>query len=582
MSTPVSIGGVVTLLVLSTITLVQPVEGGAFLGRPSHAPVLSGAPSQEVEEALLKEIEVELGDRHRSGAEGRLAQIKKALGPMFTAMPKNEQGKLDHGVVRYILHRLFVQRHGWFIQGLRPGGEAWDAVSPTDILHDQVPDHIQNVFESRIGGTGLSLDELSVLAAILEHMIHSEAAERLDFSYRAVGLTLQDSVSSVAAQEVMDMYMMLYLQGANTSAMSLAKATDMKERLPKTYGNWNETRKFMREVQHSVAFGRTHFDFANVLGVVEEIGERYGRWQNQECSQLKQQLSRIGDERSGRVRLADFYKAAVEEGMWQFSESVDYLRQLGALDESDPANLQVIVPNYINSPSNCIASSSYYSVCCIDECEDLLGSIEDKLRKPVATEREIIDVVAALPSATRAPNRDLSPLLRSRLTEVADHHNGSIPLHGRLFLQWMHLAYPMECSFPHLSGTTSPMTSSEYMRKTGSRAASTRKDMTGHIFESSSSGDKQDSEEGSCSMWSMEEDLVSTHRLTSTETAPSRAGSGVVSNLRVALLGTALVSALVATVRTFMSGIAAVPGRQAGKADVWADAWKASQSKYMV
>ena len=34
-----------------------------------------------------------------------------------------------------------------------------------------------------------------------------------------------------------------------------------------------------------------------------------------------------------------------------------YLRQLGALDESDAETLRVIVPNYILGPSNCVASS---------------------------------------------------------------------------------------------------------------------------------------------------------------------------------------------------------------------------------
>ena len=34
-----------------------------------------------------------------------------------------------------------------------------------------------------------------------------------------------------------------------------------------------------------------------------------------------------------------------------------------------------MVPNYLNPQAHCIASSDYYPVCCIDECEDLLGHI---------------------------------------------------------------------------------------------------------------------------------------------------------------------------------------------------------------
>merc|ERR1719316_147059 len=78
-----------------------------------------------------------------------------------------------------------------------------------------------------------------------------------------------------------------------------------------------------------------------------------------------------------------------------------------------------------------------------------------------------------MPSGTTAANRKLSPLLRSRLNETAQHHGGLVPLHGRLFAQWMHLAYPRECNYPHLSGTTYKKTMEEWERETGERAGST-------------------------------------------------------------------------------------------------------------
>merc|ERR1740129_1106308 len=91
---------------------------------------------------------------------------------------------------------------------------------------------------------------------------------------------------------------------------------------------------------------------------------------------------KMSDRRAqGRVRLADFYKRSLHDELWQFSESAAYLRQLGAIDDSDPSNVRVIIPNYVASPANCIASSSYYMVCCVDECEALLGNIEQAFSK---------------------------------------------------------------------------------------------------------------------------------------------------------------------------------------------------------
>jgi len=35
------------------------------------------------------------------------------------------QGALRLSTARYVLHRLFVQRHGWHFKGLAPEGDSW-------------------------------------------------------------------------------------------------------------------------------------------------------------------------------------------------------------------------------------------------------------------------------------------------------------------------------------------------------------------------------------------------------------------------------------------------------------------------
>merc|ERR1719310_1687163 len=63
-----------------------------------------------------------------------------------------------------------------------------------------------------------------------------------------------------------------------------------------------------------------------------------------------------------------------------------------------------------------------------------------------------------LSSTAPVEPRNLSAPLRARLEEVAKHHNDMIPLHGRLFAQWLHYAFPQECPYPHMSGTVSKRT----------------------------------------------------------------------------------------------------------------------------
>merc|ERR1719456_1950038 len=111
----------------------------------------------------------------------------------------------------------------------------------------------------------------------------------------------------------------------------------------------------MTDVKERVAPKRDYLYFADVASVIEEVGEHFGEFQDRECLLLKGELLKLElPAAAGRVRLADFYKPAVHDGSWSFTESPDYLRQLGALDESDATNPRVIVSNYVNGPSNCI------------------------------------------------------------------------------------------------------------------------------------------------------------------------------------------------------------------------------------
>merc|ERR1719198_655825 len=275
-------------------------------------------------------------------------------------------------------------------------------------------------------------------------------------------MTQEDVLSEEEAMGVVEMYMAIYILGfmhSDLKTMTANVAQELHANIMEFYPTYPETQQFLREVYQSVAPKRDYVYFNEVENVIAEIGERYGRFQDIECRQFKDWLLTVEDSSvggAGRVRLSDFYGKALNEGKWQFSESIDYLRQLGALDESDPQNLRVIIPNYLSGPSNCVASSAYYSVCCLDECEGILGRLEEMVGAPEASVPAITTYISMIASATMPSNRTLSPWLHHRLDEVAKHHGGLVPLHGRLFAQWLHYAYPRECNFPHAAGTIDP------------------------------------------------------------------------------------------------------------------------------
>merc|ERR1719329_338851 len=184
-------------------------------------------------------------------------------------------------------------------------------------------------------------------------------------------------------------------------------------------------------------------------------------------------------------------------------ESVDYLRSLGALDETDPNLPSVIVPNYVGSQSNCVVSTSYYSVCCIDECEGLTSQLEKEFASPEADPKEVLAVVAGLSSSTVTGPRDLSAPLVRRLEDIAEGHHGTVPLHGRLFAQWMHHAFPRECPFPHVAGTTNPQAAFDWIEQAGS-ARATKAEMQKIIAAWNAAGPIEDEE---LTHWTHEEEL---------------------------------------------------------------------------
>merc|ERR1719262_1303481 len=199
---------------------------------------------------------------------------------------------------------------------------------------------------------------------------------------------------------------MMYVMGSNLTKVNKKLVEKYRKVIHKVYPTWEETRQWVREVRTQV-LGAEGMQGARTFSatehVLEAMEDRYGRWQNRECEQLKDSLVEMEQVGTGRVPIENFYKSALD-GNWQFSEGIEYLQLLGALDDADSSRLSVIIPNYINAHSNCVASSQFYSVCCIDECLSLLRHVEVEVAAPDATPERIMEIVSALPSATvKAP-----------------------------------------------------------------------------------------------------------------------------------------------------------------------------------
>merc|ERR1719506_378825 len=117
----------------------------------------------------------------------------------------------------------------------------------------------------------------------------------------------------------------------------------------------------------------------------------------------------------------------------------------------------------------------------MDECEGFLSHLEQQIAAPEATSTQIAALVLGLLTSSVAAPRKLAAPLLDRLGEIAATHGGTVPLHGRLFAQWMHHVFPRECPFPHLSGTTNPQTPDEWLDSTGEETTATDEEMLDHV-----------------------------------------------------------------------------------------------------
>merc|ERR1719203_843222 len=302
--------------------------------------------------------------------------------------------------------------------------------------------------------------------------------------------------------------------GGNITAENTDELWIIEREVVELYPQWESTYMWVKDFRetHDLElqsernpFIRHRDSFDSEVRFVQELGHNFGSFQDLECKTLKNRLIELEHQGTGRIRLSSFYSGGVS-GDWTFSESVKYLRNLGALDETDPKKPTVMISNYVTSQANCLTASGFYSVCCFDECEGLLRHLEREIAAPSAEAKRIADLVAALHSDTVDAPRNLSAALVGRLDEISRHHGGQVPLHGRLFAQWMHHAYPRECPFPHVAGTTSPMSPPEWMEHHGiDDVEATLEEMRWHH----SQKENEDLDEDMPLPWTQEEELVS-------------------------------------------------------------------------
>jgi hypothetical protein len=426
-------------------------------------------------EASLSDL---LSGHASAAASKRLAAIERSTWQTFQSLPKNAMGRLAPQAVRHVVHGYFAREHGWEIKGLEPHGMQLNAskVHDASILQDKAPLLVEGLLEARHQDHGLALTDIVAMVAVLEQLVFDESVTLQEAAYRLNAKAVTDPIDEAALHNVLKSYLLLFGQGSKADLFDAAKHQAIMEARPR-----EDIDDFERNAVLNFEYARRHqtnpfvprrYSFEATSAIVADLAQRYGKWQNAECRDMKAHLVELDSEGSGRVPLGLLY-AQPASASYHFSESTDYLRKIGALDETT-STPKVLIANYITGPSNCIASSSYYSVCCLSSCHSIMDEIEHKVLAPTASPERLLRIVQNISNA-----QDLPRGLTEKLQAIAKRHGGEVPLHGRLFAQWLHFAFPHECPFPAVLESAEVLSTSQW---SGAAYSASSEERTTHLL----------------------------------------------------------------------------------------------------
>jgi hypothetical protein len=354
-----------------------------------------------------------------------------------------------------------------------------------------------------------------MMVAAVERLTYDEVIRGVELAFKLNDHQVTDRLNVESFIDVLGSYLITeMLEG---TSIEREQHLEDKKNVRELYPYWDTTLTFIEDLVKNEDYGRMaisnpftdqgHYSFDDAATIGQRISEQFGSWSNHECHVIKDSLVTMDPHETGRVKLSEFYSKS-ENGAWQFREASEYLRQLGALDESSVAQgPQVIISNYISGMSNCITSAPYYSICCLNECDDIFQHLEAAILSAKASPTEIIRAIESMPNVLSEADGKVGEAHRSRLEEVAAINKGKVPMHGRLFAQWLHYVFPRDCPFPHVAGTVNPVTPMKFEESVGQYAADASEEEVEQFLQSEAAR-LSPSPDAGAAMWNLKEHIL--------------------------------------------------------------------------
>jgi hypothetical protein len=465
------------------------------------------------------------------GPQADLDAIEKRLLPIWNSLPKKLFGRIERPSLRYMVHRYFMGTSSLVVRGFeRSQPVNMSLVGSADGISVMVPAYVEAVLESQHAEVhGFDLKDAVHVVAMLKKLIADADGMVLEQAYADLGKSTQEPIGLHGLLDVLRNYLANWLMKDDPVALERFRRDPSK--LDVEFPHWNRIVAFRDGVVQSFDFKRFRnakgltrsYTFSDVREIVSSITSSFAFYWDDLCIEMRDQLISMDTHHTGRVPLRMFYSKPLSLE-WRFAESEDYLRELGALDETSRfhSGKEVIIPNYLSAASNCAIATEHYQLCCTDPCDAIFSELEVAIGGPAAPPEQIMELIGNMSNAhSRELDEEEAPQLRGSLQRqleqiAATHPLGLIPVHGRLFAQWLHYVFPRECPFPHKTGSTSQVRPSGF---TGGNYIVTEADRLKHVKQADGSSvpwenvkvDKESMQW--MSQWSHEEELLTDYTM---------------------------------------------------------------------
>jgi hypothetical protein len=392
-----------------------------------------------------------------------MTSVEASMSATYRSLPKNAEGRITAAAMRHIIQVHLLSEHGWLLLGLQPESLWQETVrSPWEIsiFQSRAPRSLLKELESYdLISHGASFGEVVAFTVLLKQLVLHELMEAAEAAYVLNKHAISDSLSKPEVREVLASF--LVLLRSNWEAIELdakdivQKKVSLFNTSARNDSGWQDSYIFVDNVMgHKSSFGKNAFvnryPWEPVWHTAQQMIREYGYWQNEDCEHMMKSLMSLDRGDTGRVILGHFYSDHKQKE-YMFRESEKHLKDIGALDDSVPGSPKVLSTNYVYSSSNAKLFFGKMAFMCMNSCSKLMNAVEMDVQSPFASPKHLVQLVHNLRARIGTPMpQSLASLLEGKLFEIAGKYGGEVPLHGRLFAQWLHFAFPFDCPYPQL------------------------------------------------------------------------------------------------------------------------------------